>query len=106
MSFYILKIPVVRGFQDKTCVYDIVLQHETHNLEYSITEPLDMAELLEIITCEDYGEIFNNFEFTEEWMDNYSEAQWQSSIGIPLNEISVEDISPESTWNYFTSIGL
>lgn len=104
MGFYVVKIPVIRGFQDKTCVYDIVLQHESHNLDYSITESLDMEELLDILCCEDDGHIFNNYEFTEETINNYSDSQWRASVRIPLNKISVDIISPESQWNYFTSI--
>lgn len=48
--YYIRKIPVIRGFQDKTCTYDVVLECETHNLEYAITEPLDMEELKQVLT--------------------------------------------------------
>lgn len=104
MSFSVVKIPVTRGFQDKICVYDVVLQYETHNLEYSITESLDMEELLDIVSCEDDGHIFNNYEFTEEAINNYSDSQWEYSVSIPLRKISVNDISPESSWSLFTSL--
>lgn len=102
--FYVVKIPTIRGFQEKTCIYDIVLEYETHNLDSAITDPLDMEELSDIIACEDDGYIIDNYELTEDNMSNYDDAQWQSAIRIPLSEIKIDDIYPASNWNYFTSV--
>lgn len=99
---YVVKIPCIRGFQGKATVWDVVLFNDCGFDLEGITRPLDMHDLIEVIeNGEDW--ILNDYEFVGDFIENYSEAQWKSAQKFRINEISIDDIYPQSQWDYFCS---
>ncbi|MBE9199073.1 MULTISPECIES: hypothetical protein [unclassified Nodularia (in: cyanobacteria)] len=103
MRITIIKMPCISGIKGNTTIYEIVAKLSCDFLPDGITRPLDMSDLLEIVSDYDETRILNDFEFVSDWVNDYSVNQWNSSQEIRLEEISVDDIYPEENWSYFTS---
>ncbi|AFZ56899.1 hypothetical protein H6G54_12125 [Anabaena cylindrica FACHB-243] len=100
---YVVKIPVISGFQDKAINYEIVLLNSSDFVGEGITLPLDMNELVEVIQRDDESWMLNDFEFVGDYIENYSEAQWRGSQKLRIGQIKLGDIYPKEQWDYFCS---
>ncbi|MDB9378858.1 hypothetical protein [Nodularia sphaerocarpa] len=96
-------MPGISGIKGNTTSYEIIAKLSSDFLPDGITRPLDMSDLLEIVRDYDETRILNDFEFVSDWVNDYSENQWNSSQELRLEDIFFDDIYPEENWRYFTS---
>jgi hypothetical protein len=74
-----------------------------HNRRYTFTEEIGQDELLEIVESQDDGFVFDNYEFSADFLNDYSVNQVNAAKRIELWTLRKIDIEG-ANWLWFISL--